>query len=129
MSPDSALEVGEGIPIIPELLHSTVPVCSCPPNINRSYEHGKYRLPLLVTDSERTERGQSWVLFFNHTRLKIRTKDRSYDQGDFLHSHACIMLMLGLLVDDVLFLMRPQLWGVQLNMERAHRKEKKADNF
>ena len=129
MSPDGVLEVGEGIPINPEMLYSTVPVYSCPPNIKRSYAHGKHRFPLLVTDSERTERGQSWVLFFNHTRLKIRTKDRSYDQGDFLHSHACIMLMLGLLVDDVLFLMRPQLWGVQLNMERAHRKEKKADNF
>ena len=83
MSPDGVLEVGEEIPIIPEMIYSTVPVCSCPPNINSLYVHGKHRFPLLVTDSERTERGQASVVFFNHTRLKIQTQDQSYDQGVF----------------------------------------------
>ena len=119
MSPDGVLEVGEGIPVIPEMLYSTVPVCSFPPNINRSYAHGKHSFPLLVTDSERIKRGQASVLFFNHTRLKIQTQDRSYDQGDFLHNHTCIMLMVGLIVDDVLFSMKRQLWRVQINMDCA----------
>ena len=37
--------------------------------------------------------------------------------------------MVGLIVDDVLFSMKSQLWRVQINMDRAQRNEKKADNF
>ena len=116
-------------PIIPETLYSTISLFSCQPNINSSYVHGTHRFPLLVTDSERTERGTESVVFFNHTRLNIQTQDRSYDQGIFLHNHTCIMLMLGLLVDDVLSSMKLEIWRVQHNMDRAQRKEKEADKF
>ena len=68
------------------------------------------------------------MVFFNHTRLKIQTQDRSYDQGIFLHNHTCIVLMLGLLVDDVLSSMKPELRRVQTNMDRTQRKEKEVDN-
>ena len=77
---------------------------------------------MLVTDSEQTEIGQELVVFFNHTRLKIQTQDQSYDQGGFLHNHTCIMLMVGLLVDDVLSSMKRELWRVQHNMDCAQRK-------
>ena len=124
------MEVGEHVPSIPDMLFSTIPLCSCKPNIKSSYAHGTHRLPLLVTDSERTERGQESVVFFNQTRLKIQTQDRSYfDQGVILHNHTCIMSMLGLLVDDVLPSMQLELWRVQANMDRTRRKEKEADNF
>ena len=73
VSLDGVLEVGKGIPIIPEILYSTIPLCSCQPNINSLYAHGIHRFPLLVTDSEQTERGQELVIFLNHTRLKIQT--------------------------------------------------------
>ena len=83
VSPDGGLEVGEDVPIIRGTLFSTIPLCSCKPNIKSSYAHGTHRFPLLVTDSEQTERGQELVVFFNHTRLKIQTQDRSYDQVFF----------------------------------------------
>ena len=124
------MEVGEDVPIIQGMLFSTTPLCSCQPNLKSSYAHGTHRFPLLVTDSERTERGQESVVFFNRTRLKIKEQDRSYfDQGSFCHNHTCIMSMLGLVVNDVLSSMKPELRRVQLNMDRTRKKEKEADNF
>ena len=63
VSPDGVLEVGEGIPIIPDMLYSTIPLYSYKPNINSLYAHGTHRFPLLVTDSEQTERGKELVVF------------------------------------------------------------------
>ena len=130
MSPDGVLEVGKEVSISREKVFSTVPLCSCGPNTHSSYAHGKHRFPLLLTDSERTERGQESVYFFNESRMKIERLDRSYNQELFRNSHGCIMLMLGLIVGDVLFSMRQhELWRVQENKDHARKNEKEADDF
>lgn len=128
VSPDGTLEEGEEVPFIRQMMYSTVRLCSCGPNTNSWYAHGTHTFPLLITDSERTERGQKSVVSFNLTRLKIEAQDRSYDQKGFLHNHTCTMSMLNLLVDDVLPSLQSELWRVQDNMEWARKQEKEADN-
>ena len=128
VSPDGIMEVGEEVPVIGKMMYSTVRLCSCGPNNHSSYAHGTHTFPLLITDSQRTERGQKSVVLFNHTRLKIEAQNRSYYEKDFLHNQTCIISMMSLLVDDVLPTIQSELWRVQDNMEWARKQEKEADN-
>ena len=112
VSPDGILEERKEVPLIRQMMYLTVRLCSCGPNTNSLYAHSTHIFPLLITDSEKTERGQKSVVFFNHTRLKIEAQDRSYDQKCFLHNHTCIMSMVNFLVDDVLSSLQSELWRV-----------------
>ena len=87
---------------IGQMMHFTVQLCSYGDNIHMLFANTTHRFRSVVTNLERTRRGQDSVILFIHTRLKIEVQDRSYFQSDFLHNHTRIMSMLNDLKDDVL---------------------------
>ena len=129
ISPECVLKVVEKKCTIAQMMHPTVPLCSCGDNIHRSFANPTHMFGSLVTNSERTERGQDSVISFNHTRLKIEEQDRTYFQSDFLHNHTRIMSMLDILEDDILPAQQLGVWRVKQTMKWARVNEKMADDF
>ena len=128
VSPEAVLEVEEKS-LAGQIMHFTMPLCSCGDNIHRSFANPTHRFGSVVTNSERTITGQESVVLFNQTRLKMEEQDRSYFEGDFLHNHTLIMLILNVIEDDILPSLKLEVWRVKQYMKRVRVNEKDAEEY